>query len=172
MLLFCCFVNLLFCHYVLCVFISDFVSRTILREEYNRWTTVFKQLYFATFTISFFALSAIGLAYLEKSVNPEQLLTLEYRGRMLIGLLLVLTVLAHQFIDITPERYDEWEFTHTTWGYFVVLAFSIAAHFPLIPIFQQLEAQINEKRESSQVDLSEVVTQEKRGSSQVVIANA
>merc|ERR1719242_1438201 len=102
--------------------------RMILLEGYNEWSTVFKQLYFASFTISFFLLSTMGLAYLEKNVNFERLMKYEYRGRMLIGLLFVLTVLCHQLLTLD---YVDWHFVGTTWAYFVVLLCSVAAHFYL-----------------------------------------
>merc|ERR1719334_1301324 len=94
----------------LLVFTYEFIAyRFILHEGYNVWIVI-KQLYFATFTISFFLLSALGLAYLEKNVHFKKLMEFEFRWRMAIGLMFVMTVLVHQTVFVGIEHHDEWHF--------------------------------------------------------------
>ncbi len=129
--------------------------KMILLKDYDEWGTVFKQLYFATFTISFFLLSTMGLAYLEKSVNFDRLMQYEYRGRMVIGLLFVMTVIVHQAVYLGPtvDRYDEWDFLGTHCAYFVVLLCSVAAHFYLIHIKKEIDAVLVNEEKKDCVDI-------------------
>eukprot|EP01084_Bolivina_argentea_P156775 273213_1 len=98
--------------------------KKILYKEYASWKTVFKQLYFATFTISFFLLSTMGLAYLERNVDFVKLMNYEFTGRHIIGFLLVAFVNMHQAINID---FDEWIFAPTLYVYYTLLLICVAA---------------------------------------------
>merc|ERR1712228_549065 len=102
--------------------------KNILMPGYNSWKTVFKQLYFATFTITFFLLSTMGLAYLERNVDFAKLLKWEFTGRMIIGFCFVVIITVHQNAVM---EYDEWLFKPTLYGYYFMLIICTASGFAL-----------------------------------------
>jgi len=109
--------------------------KNILNETYNSWRTVIKYLYFATFTITFFLLSTMGLAYLEKNVDFVKLMKWEFTGRMVLGLFFVLIITVHQTITL---EYDEWIFGPTLYGYYMMSILCIASSFYIKRVHHEL----------------------------------